>query len=80
MEAFAYPFNMKFVLCLVFYVIVLYYTYQEVFQFRSRGFNNYFKLPFNYPDLIFLVVRSLFSLYLHLVKNFLSVCLHHIAS
>lgn len=56
MEAFAYPFKMKFVLCLVFYVIVLYYTYQEVLEFRSTGFNNYFKLLFNYPDLIFLVV------------------------
>lgn len=56
MEAFAYPFNMKFVLCLVFYSIVLYYTHQEVAEFRSRGFNNYFKLPLNYPDLIFLVV------------------------
>lgn len=56
MEAFMYPFCIKFLLSLVFYAIVVYYTYQEILEYRSNGLGNYLKLTFNYPDLIFLIV------------------------
>lgn len=56
METFIKPFNLQFLWNLLFYAIVVYYTYQEIQEYQSKGLGNYFKFAFNYPDLIFLIV------------------------